>query len=242
MRAAQSINVFAFGALSLAVVGLASEALAGEAPGREVSAATGSAVIDGALSAGEWEGATRASLGDDGEVLLLADEDYFYLGIRGPSEGVGSICVQKEKEVLVLHASLALVQTVFRPGPEGWEKEEPLDWCCRDGTEAPAAQEERESFLASQGWLASTATRGTANEMEFQIARSFGQTEGLKIALGYLSQSPRKPTPRSELPPPLRWPATAGDSCTELSLVMGRPGEDVSFQPEDWSVLVPAGP
>jgi WD40 repeat protein len=140
-------------------------------------------VIDGTMGPDEWAGALVETLsGHDGyELHLMHAEDYLYLGFRGPSEGIGSLCLYKDDVVTVLHSSAGL--GYYRYVKEGtiWQQTRDLmsTACCGDTYHSP----ELDAHLSREGWLASTYYRGNPREMEYQIALDDGE---LVLAVAYL--------------------------------------------------------
>ncbi len=182
--------------------------------------------LDGTLSPGEWDGARRAQLSDGSELLLMHDAGYLYLGIRADAEGIGSICVERDSQVAVLHSSASLGTAVYKQSKENWERVRDFTWTCAAIYDNPEAQAEWAAHLEHEGWLASTVLRGNPAEMEFQIAVPKG---AIRLAVAHLKTSAQNSV--------AWWPARLDDSCRSLRLVQGTALEKPHFSPQTWMTV-----
>ena len=190
------------------------------------------ASLDGVLDADEWVGAYEDKLSDGGELYLMQEGGYLYVGIRaiGAGSGVGSVCVNRGDEVTILHSSAALGTAVYERGGGGWEQTQGFSWRCRSTSDSPSAREERGQFLQEEGWLANNGRMGTPGVVEYRIAMPEGS---LRLAVSYIG------------PPDFEavshWPADLADDCAEALMLQGPIPEQAQFAPEEWAMVGPAG-
>ncbi|MFQ5420658.1 MAG: hypothetical protein ACE5EY_09905, partial [Anaerolineae bacterium] len=134
--------------------------------------------IDGTFSPGEWDGALTTELTNGGEMMLMHNDGYLYLGVRSRAMSFGSICLADEDQVSILHASAALGTAVFQPDGDDWRRTQQFDYCCWQ-----AGQSRLNQFLQTEGWVASIGPKGVPEEMEYQIAMPDG---ALTLAVVYI--------------------------------------------------------
>ena len=72
------------------------------------------ATIDGILSPEEWDPAYQTELVGGGELLLMHEGGYLYLGIRAKPEPVTSICLDQGDRVSILHSSVAMGTAIYQ--------------------------------------------------------------------------------------------------------------------------------
>ena len=180
------------------------------------------ATLDGILSPGEWDDARVEELARGGELLLMHDEGYLYLGIRSRVLGYGSICVAQGDQISILHSSAALGTAVFEKDENDWKRTRQFAWCCRSLTD----HSQREEHLQQEGWSASIGYLGTPEEMEYQIAMPEG---ALTLAMVY--QEGRG------LGSAYWWPEHLDDDCRGIVLLSGDPPERLQFSPEKWMTV-----
>ena len=80
------------------------------------------ATLDGILSPDEWNGARTKDLAGGGELLLMHDDGYLYLGIRSRTMGYGSVCIAQDNQISILHSSAALGTAVFEKDEDDWRR------------------------------------------------------------------------------------------------------------------------
>jgi hypothetical protein len=177
------------------------------------------ATIDGAFSPGEWDGAFKTSLQNGGELRLMSDGEYLFVGIRSRRLGYGSLCLSRPGEVRVLHSSAALGTAVYRNEGGQWKKSRWFSWCCRATEETP----ERQEHLRTEGWIASIGYMGPPQEMEYQIALEGGE---LTLAVVYQTGPSRETA--------YWWPVSLDDDCLGLTLSNAVAPETLRFSPETW--------
>jgi hypothetical protein len=178
----------------------------------------GAASIDGIFSAGEWDNALLADLANGGELMLMHNDGYLYLGIRSRAMGVGSICTVDDSRVSILHSSGGLGTAVFEKDGADWRRTRQFSYCCWEAT-----QNTLDEFLQTEGWVASVGTKGVPEEMEYKIAMNNGS---LTLAVVYLDDF--------TFTTALHWPENLDDDCLELALIPEEPPERLSFSPQTW--------
>jgi hypothetical protein len=103
-------------------------------------------VLDGTLSPDEWAGAHEAGLTGGGTLLLMHDGDYLYLGLRGESDSVGSICVTRGNELAILHSSMGVGTAEYKQTEEDWQRTRSFVWTWWAGRTIPWRNSSRPSF------------------------------------------------------------------------------------------------
>ena len=181
--------------------------------------------VDGVLGSDEWEGAYQDELSDGGELYLLQDGDYLYVGVRasGAGSGVGSVCLVRDDGVAVLHSSAALGTAVYERGDGDWQQTQAFSWRCRNTADTSSAQEERDRFLEEEGWLANNGRMGTPGVVEYRIDMPEGS---LRLAVSYIGP------PRFDVV--AHWPADLADDCANVRMLQGPIPEQARFAPETW--------
>ena len=112
--------------------------------------------LDGVLSPGEWDNALRQELTDNGDLFLMQDSDYLYLGVHENLDNltVTSVCLEHEGRISIFHSSGSLGTAVFAPGENGWQLTQPFTWGLYGVTSNTAAAErQRQAYLEANGWL-----------------------------------------------------------------------------------------
>ncbi len=186
--------------------------------------------IDGILSPAEWAAAYQVEITGGGELFLMQDGSHLYVGIRAASDVLGSLCVLRDNQVAVLHASAALGTAVYEQVNSAWGRVRDFSWSARDTSENARAQEARREFLEREGWLASITWRGNPEEMEYQIVIP---GEGLHLAVAYL-QGP-------DFDAVFGWPDGLDDACHDVRLAQGYTEESLQFAPDTWAVITLPG-
>jgi hypothetical protein len=184
------------------------------------------ALIDGSLSADEWESATQIDLADDNQLFLMHAGGYLFLGIRGMAEPVISICIDQADQISILHSSAAIGTAVYRLGGGVWQQVRSFDWCCRDTTDRPQAQEERRAHLEDQGWIASNGRMGIPQQVEFQISLP---GDSLRLAFSSIGAPDYESV--------ISWPGGLADGCSSPDMLKGPIPEETQFSLEDWITL-----
>jgi len=180
------------------------------------------AIIDGVLSADEWEPAIQIDLDDESQLFLMHTGGYLYLGMRGKPEPVTNICLDQTEQVSILHSSAAIGTAVYQPGDGAWELVRDFEWCCRETTDSPRAQEALSTHLQEEGWVANNGRVGVPEEVEFQIAMP---DNSLRLAVNSIGP----PSYRSVL----SWPGDLADDCSSLGPIR----EQAQFSLEEWITL-----
>jgi hypothetical protein len=104
------------------------------------------ATIDGVFSSGEWDKALRIDLAN-GELLLMHAGGSLYVGIRSDNLGLGSVCVNWEDEISILHSSAALGTATYVKAEESWQKTRDFSWTNRETSNSQGALEGRREHL-----------------------------------------------------------------------------------------------
>ena len=183
-------------------------------------------ILDGTLSAGEWDDAVSKSFTDGSELYLMHDDENLYLGIRAnPSNMiVGNIFIDRGGEVAILHSSAALGTAIYTQSEEGWERTQRFVWRCRSTGDSASARAERDVFLAEDGWLANNSYMGNPNELEYQIAVPEGT---VRLAATFMRVN--------DLQRRVYWPINLDDDCT-VPTPGGMPSL-LSFSLDQWAEL-----
>jgi hypothetical protein len=119
-----------------------------------------------------------------GELLLMHEGGYLYIGIRAKPEPVTSICIDQGERVSILHSSAAIGTAIYKQGDAVWEMIQGFEWCCRETTDSPQAQESRSEHLELNGWMASNGRMGTPEDVEFKIYMPEGQLRLAVTSIG----------------------------------------------------------
>jgi hypothetical protein len=88
-------------------------------------------ILDGTISPREWSGAYQTELSGGGELLLITADGYLFLGIRGKPEPVISICLDRGREVAILHSSAAIGTAIYKQGENTWDQVQGFTWSNR---------------------------------------------------------------------------------------------------------------
>ncbi len=126
-------------------------------------------VLDGTLSAGEWDDALRIALDARTTLSLKHAEGALFLGLSARTTGVVSPCVVRGSDVWVLHASAALGTAIYGQDGETWRQSEGFSWDCRTTGFGEQALAEREAFLAREGWLGTIGYLGAPTHFEVRV-------------------------------------------------------------------------
>ena len=184
------------------------------------------AIIDGVLSADEWEAAIQIDLDDESQLFLMHAGGYLYLGMRGKPEPVTSICLDQTKQVSILHSSAAIGTAVYQIGDGVWELVRDFEWCCRETTDSPQAQAALSTHLQEEGWVANNGRVGVPEEVEFQIAIP---DNSLRLAVNSIGPQYYRSV--------LSWPDDLDDDCSSLEMITGPIPEQAQFSLEEWITL-----
>jgi len=178
--------------------------------------------IDGTFSPGEWDGAMSLPLTNGGELMIVHNDGYLYLGIRSRDMGFGSICTTNDDQVSVLHSSAGLGTAIFERDGDDWLRTQQFSYCCWGAPESEVAD-----FLQREGWVASLGTQGVPKEMEYQIEMKDG---ALTLAVVYVDDFSFESA--------LYWPENLNDDCLGLALTADDPPERLTFSPDSWVSII----
>lgn len=184
------------------------------------------ALIDGTLEMDEWQLADQFELSGGGQLFLMHAEGYLYIGIRARPEPVTSICIDQGEQVSVLHSSAALGTAIYENAGEVWELVQDFEWCCRETTDSPQAQENRADHLEQNGWLANNGRMGVPEEVEFQIYMPEDQLRMAVTSIGAPDYEQIN-----------WWPQPMDDDCRNPQMIRGSIPDPAQFLVADWSLL-----
>jgi len=188
----------------------------------------GTAVLDGTISNGEWSSAYIGQLTGGGEVLLMQDGTYLYLGMRRREDVIGTVCLDLGDSVAVLHSSAAIGSAAYRRTQGKWVLSRRFTWELRDSTMSAVAQEEREAYLQREGWVATNASVGARTDTEYKIAMPSGRVRlavvPMSVGAGYEEVA--------------WWPSRLADGCRSGGLRTGYLPADLQFAPDAWITVV----
>jgi len=125
---------------------------------------------DGTPRPSEWASAQQATLVPEGELLLMHDGQYLYLGLRGRPDNVGSVCFMHANRILVLHSSLGVGTAIYQLVEGSWQRTEDFCWIWWEENDVRVASSQKTDFLQQNGWVASTMGTGSPGEIECRIA------------------------------------------------------------------------
>lgn len=184
-----------------------------------------SAIIDGRIFPDEWGAAARVKLAY-GELLLMHNGGYLYLGIISDLLGLGSVCAYLDDAISVLHSSAALGTAAYVETDGGWQRTRDFVWSNRETSDSQLAQQARQRHLETENWLASNVYMGEPGEMEYQIAMTDG---AVRLAVTYLMRPKYESTDF--------WPQTLADGCRDFEPLSGGAPERVDFAPQTWMTV-----
>ena len=184
-------------------------------------------IIDGSLLPEEWESAIQSEMSGGGELLLMHDGGYLYIGVRAKPEPVTSICIDQGEQVSILHSSAALGTAIYERGDAVWEMIQGFEWCCREITDSPRAQESRSEHLEQNNWLASNGRMGAPEDVEFKIYMPEGQ---LRLAVTSIGAPDYEEI--------TWWPVEMEDDCRNPQIIRGSIPEQAQFSMDNWMMLM----
>lgn len=193
--------------------------------------------LDGVFSPGEWDRALQQETTDGGEILLMNNGDFLYLGIDGNFDGVmvTSVCLAYNNQVEILHSSASLGTAIFSIEDNNSQLTRSFNWELYGVTaNTTQAEGQRRAFFTANHWLANLGTMSETAQTEYQIAIPEGT---FHLGVGYL------------LPPDGEqaawWPAGLADDCRRIELLQGNSGENqdsplhLQFSPVTWITVSP---
>ncbi|MEN6370073.1 MAG: hypothetical protein ABFD77_10330 [Thermotogota bacterium] len=125
--------------------------------------------LDGTLQPGEWNDACRVAVSDALALHIKHADGSLCVGVRAPEMGVGSLLVLDGETIRILHSSAALGTAEYEPGENGWRLKTDFVWRCRSLGMSAAVLAERQRFLETDGWLASTSYMGVPGDREYRV-------------------------------------------------------------------------
>jgi len=182
-------------------------------------------MTDGVMNDTEWAEATVVEQGSI-RLAMQSGDGFLQIGLRTPPLFVASLCIEREDEVHIFHASSAVGHGVYRRGSEAWTLRERFEWRLRGRDDLPATTEEQARHLEEFGWVANTVTAGNPGETEFRISSGYLRRP-VRIALGLLLEGDGTDV--------VGWPvAPDADGCTQRSTIAGPLPDTVAFDPSTW--------
>ena len=197
-------------------------------PDSTVRVPRGVATLDGTFLGGEWSGAFVAPLTGGGEVRLMHDGGYLYLGVQRRGALIVTVCLDRGDSVAVLHSSAAIGTAIYRRAQNVRDLARRFTWELRDSTMSTAAQREREAFLLREGWVATNAYVGAGTDTEFKIAIPSGRAR-LAVVPMSVGQNYEETA---------WWPGRLADGCRARALLTGAPPAQLQFAPDSWITVV----
>jgi Tol biopolymer transport system component len=210
--------------ISSSSAGLALEVLQGIPP-----------TLDGVLSPSEWDSAIQQQFTNGGDLFLMQNSGYLYLGMHENIDGltITSVCLEREDEISILHSSGSLGTAIFKRDYKGWQLTRPFKWDLYGVTQYTSFDEQkRKAFLKNNGWLANLGSMTGTEEIENQIAIPEGP---FRMAVAYL------------MPPNFSkaawWPVDLADDCRKIELLQANIAENLNtplllqFAPDTWAAI-----
>jgi hypothetical protein len=185
--------------------------------------------LDGRIDEAEWKAASSQPLEGGGTVQLMMRDNLLYLGIRGPADGIGHVCVGSADEVRILHVSAAVGSAVYRRTGDSWKLETPFSWSLRDTALTGAPADARTAYLQKEGWVGTVSKMGKNTDREVIIDGTRFKSP-LRLAVAYVA------TTGGGLGGVSRWPDIR-DSCTDQKSVSGHLPDTGKFLVNDWALV-----
>lgn len=176
-------------------------------------------VIDGTLSAEEWDGALHTIMSDGSELYWIHANGFLYLGIQSSTIGAANLVILREGQVWVLHSSAALGSAIYEPQGDDWGLIQDFSWCCRSTINF----EENVTLFQAESWQASIGYLGEDGQVEYQVAVENNQA---KLAVSYMLADESVSY----------WPDSLDESSAQQLYGIRKDVE--SFSIEDWATLV----
>ena len=126
-------------------------------------------ILEGTLSAGEWDDAFLVSLSNDFTLFRKHAQGYLFLEIQATTREIPSPLIVRDGDVFVLHASAALGTGIYSQQEGSWILRQPFAWQCRASGFSNAAIAARNQFLETEGWVSTIGYLGTPTMFEYQI-------------------------------------------------------------------------
>jgi hypothetical protein len=185
-------------------------------------------VLDGTLAAHEWVDALSIPLNAESDLFLKHVGGYLFLAVRATTMGVPSPLIVQGEKILVLHASAALGTAVYTQEEGAWRLQKRFEWQCRISGFSAYAMQERDRFLAAEGWLGTIGYLGSSTEFEYKIL-----LDGSPLRMLFLFMEATDPIQL------LSWPAQVDDLDPYLEIIAGPLPDEVSFDLDRWATLTP---
>ncbi|HMR93025.1 MAG TPA: hypothetical protein PKC69_11940 [Chitinophagaceae bacterium] len=150
--------------------------------------------LDGSVN--EWiewgDTARHKARVQEKDVLIYEDNNYYYIAVRSDAATIGSIFLQRQDTVRILHASWALDDAVYllnkpdsnRIKPFYFRFRHPLSRNPSANVSGLSVEMELYAYLQQHGWAASMIPMGSSNEVEFVISKKIAP-KGTRLAITY---------------------------------------------------------
>jgi hypothetical protein len=181
-----------------------------------------SPVVDGVLSPGEWDNATKIKVSDTYYIRAMHDGIYIYIGLSDTRQVIGSMLVDRGGRIDILHSSASLGRAEYEKSGPYWKLAKNFTWLCKQDADAVRFKAAQDKHLAEEGWLASNMNVGKHGEMEYKIAMT---AASLRMAITYVT------IPEGKF---IQWPTTLEEDTRYVPLLTGNPPGLAAFTPERW--------
>jgi hypothetical protein len=103
--------------------------------------------IHGIVGHSEWAHAQRADFVPEGELLLMHDGQYLHLDLCSKPDSVGSVCITRGNQILVLHPSLGVGTAAYEFNEGSWQRTQDFRWIWWDENDGQLASNQKADFL-----------------------------------------------------------------------------------------------
>jgi hypothetical protein len=185
--------------------------------------------LDGKVDPEEWKNASTHKLHQEGEVKIMTDAQYVYVGFRGAKLGWSHVYTLHGDTVEVLHASAALGSSRYVAGKDNkWAAVQSFNWELRDTSMSERAVSGRLEYLKKHGWVGSVVfMHPDRREQEYVISRALFNSPVMQVA-----------ALRASHPDTLQyWPAMLADATRASELVRGVTVDTLNFVPSQWAAI-----
>lgn len=192
--------------------------------------------LDGKLEEVEWGGFDEDRVARGGQIKFRQDADYLLIGIKSNQQTVAHVYLFNGEKVQVLHASASLGRAIYAPDGRGWKLLSPFEWEVRDPRIRERFKitldhgEERQNYLAEEGWLINTVFMGGQGEIEIMLSKKMLKEQGTRIALGFYHQDAQGRQNMVHFPRG----ANVAPLAHEAALFNGDTAEMINFRTRGW--------
>lgn len=184
--------------------------------------------LDGNISSEEANSLKVIGENENNQLMIGDLGDYLRIAVKSEELYVASLCIcNDQNEVIVLHASAALGQIVYKRDGGKWTTGEKFDWQMRETGMDASTIAKRTNYLEVNGWVANTMRMGAKGETEFILDRKLFSGD-LKLAIGLMTAA----DPENIVGVPYDI-----EGCATHSLVAGPPNSTYKFLPDRWIIF-----